>query len=175
MARSASSCRPLGHPAALDPAEEAGDVGDAGRVERGMHLDVEVVAELQTPEEFENRCVAQHDRGVALLPGEQPWLKVGAEAAARAVVLNRVSLSGLRSRRPPNSARRITRHASGSWAASYAMTGPRSGSVNSADLGVVQLGVRGRTVGDRKLVVLGGRGGNLVCHLGCADRGQIPA
>ena len=58
-----------------------------------MHLDVEVVAEFQTPEEFENRGVSPSMTEVLLL---RPVKSRGSSAELRpgtAVVLNRVSLS----------------------------------------------------------------------------------
>ena len=51
---------PAGYPAPFDPTEQLRHILYARRVERGMHLDIEVVAELESPEELQDRCVAQH-------------------------------------------------------------------------------------------------------------------
>ena len=145
----------VGHPAALDPAEQAGDIGDPGCVERGMHLDVEVVAEFQTPEEFENRCVSQHYRGVALLPGEEPWLKSGAETAHRGGIEPGFAV---RAAQPTARQQCSQNHPTCLSVLGRVVRNDRTQIRigDSADLGMVQLGVRSRTVGDRKLVVLGG-------------------
>ena len=111
------------------------------------------------------------DRGVALLPGEQPGLKIGAQAAMRMVVLNRISLSGLRSRRPPNNA--LQNHPHAVWVLGGVVRDDRSQIRigESADLGVVQIGMRRGPVRDRKLVILGGRGSDLGASISGAPTG----
>ena len=74
--------RAVAGPAALGPAVEPGDVGDAGPVQRVVHLDVEVAAQLEPAEELDHGHVAEHHRGVALLAGEHRRRQVGGRARA---------------------------------------------------------------------------------------------
>ena len=52
------------------------------RVERVVHLDVEVAAQLEPAEELGHREVAEHDGGVALLSGEDVRGQLGGQRAA---------------------------------------------------------------------------------------------
>src|SRR4029453_18252823 len=120
-----------------------------------MHLDVEVVPEFQTPEEFENRSLAQHDGGVALLPGEEPWLKCGAEAGWRCGIESGLAVHGPQ----PTAAQQCSQNHPTCLSVLGGVVRDDRTQIriaDSADLGMVQVAVRGRTVGDRKLVVLGG-------------------
>ena len=119
-----------------------------------MDLDVEVAAELEPAEELDDRDLAQHHRGVALLPGEHPGSRSDRRPWASAR-WKRASLSGLRSRRQASRAPRITRQACGSCAASIGNRRTKIRIGEPADLGLMQFGVRRRPVGDRELVVLG--------------------
>ena len=71
---------PVGDPAALDPTEQTCDIGDASGIERGMHFNIEVVAQFQTTEQLQDRYLTEHHRGVALLPCKGSRLKIGADA-----------------------------------------------------------------------------------------------
>ena len=140
---------PAGHPA-FNPAEQSRHILDH-RVERGMHLDIEVVADSRRRKSF-RIAISQHHRGVALLPGEEPGSR--SELRPDAEVVNRTSLSGCATDDRPT-ARSESRH-----------TPPGPGGVvrddrteirigEATDLGVVQVCLRRRPVGDRaKLVVL---------------------
>ena len=111
IARSASSCRPP-DTQFLNPAEQSRHVLDAHRIEGGMHLDIEVVADLEPPEELQDRYLAQHHRVLLCCPvksrGSRSELRPDAEVGESNLAVR------LRNRRPASSALRITPHAAGS-------------------------------------------------------------
>src|SRR5207344_2708657 len=100
--------------------------------------------------------LSQHDRGVALLPREQAWLQIGAEGGFRSGVESGLAVGAAQ---PTTPQQRIENDPTSVRVLSSIVgddrTKIRIG--EASDLCLVQLCVRSGSVGNRQVVVLGGR------------------
>ncbi len=118
MARSAaSSAPPPTQVASIQPYRPA-TLSMPARVERVVHLDVEIAPQFEPAEELHHRDVAEHHRGVALLAAEDRAARGRSSVPHRRRDGSSPVSSGPRTWRPASSAFSNTRQACGSWAAS---------------------------------------------------------
>ncbi len=140
----------VGVAGSLHPAVEGGDVVAAGLGQRLVDLDVGVVAGGDLAEHLHQAVLAERQRGVALLAGEQRGVRGQVELVPGQPVERQVAVvvAGVEGLQPQDGDLAVVHRVVG-------VHGPEVGVLPLTDLGVLEAALRLGVVGDRDLVGLG--------------------